>query len=209
MGAFRWFFLPALTALGRHVKATSRAVTATEVSAWATSGQLDFPVGIAELALADIVRHGYLRAEALPLRSARTRTQRHYFMTPKGMQAAQAALQALPGATPDLQALPTRLWNLLRIRRRLTAAEAAETLIDADDDFEVQTKRIGALFAAWAKLPPCAVKAAHKRENGRIRYVLVADLGRWPPPWRAGQVHPNHFAHVCAVPERYRKVAAE
>ena len=27
-----------------------------------------------------------------------------------------------------------------------------------------------------------AVAVAQKREAGRIRYVLVQDVGRWPPP---------------------------
>lgn len=80
---------------------------------------------------------------------------------------------------------------------------------DADDDFEAQTKRIGALLAAWAKLPPFAVVTGLKREaGGRVRYVLANDLGRWPPPSKAGQMHPSDFAHTCPVPPRYRKVAA-
>ena len=114
----------------------------------------------------------------------------------------------MPGATPDLQALPTRVWNLLRIRRRLTAVEAAETLIDADDSFDAQTKRIGALLLAWTKHPTSAVVTAQKREaGGRVRYVLVKDLGRWPPPTKPGQIHPSQLPNASAVPERYRKAS--
>ncbi len=112
----------------------------------------------------------------------------------------------LPGGpAPDVQALPTRLWNLLRIRRRLTATEAAQTLVDADDNFEAQTKRIGALLAAWAKYAPKTLVVAQKREAGRIRYVLLSDLGRWPPPSRAGQMHPSTFAYARATPSMFRK----
>lgn len=204
MGAQQWFILPALAALARNVKSTARAITANDLSTWATDDKVDFPLGIADLALAALQRHGYLRPYA----------QRHYkrgainlwSMTPEGLQAAQAALQAMPGGTaPDVQALSTRLWNLLRIRRRLTAVEAAQTLVDADDNFDAQTKRIGALLAAWAKHAPKTVVVAQKREAGRIRYVLLVDLGRWPPPSRAGQVHPSVFASVLGIPARYRK----
>ena len=98
---------------------------------------------------------------------------------------------------------------LAAIRRRLTAVEAAETLIDADDNFEAQTKRIGALLLAWTKHPTSAVVTAQKREaGGRVRYVLVKDLGRWPPPTKPGQIHPSQLPNASAVPARYRKAAA-
>ena len=98
---------------------------------------------------------------------------------------------------------------LAAIRRRLTAVEAAETLIDADDNFEAQTKRIGALLLAWTKHPTSAVVTGQKREaGGRVRYVLVKDLGRWPPPTKPGQIHPSQLPNASAVPARYRKAAA-
>ena len=89
------------------------------------------------------------------------------------------------------------------------AVEAAETLIDADDNFDAQTKRIGALLLAWTKHPTSAVVTAQKREaGGRVRYVLVKDLGRWPPPTKPGQIHPSQLPNASAVPARYRKAAA-
>ncbi|MFT4243537.1 MAG: hypothetical protein QM569_14790 [Acidovorax sp.] len=194
------------------MKSPAQVVTAQEVSAWATDAQLDFPQGIAELALNDLQQRGFVRSKTY-LRSTWKADTNRWHVTPQGMHAAKAALRAMPGGpTPDMQSLPVRLWNLLRIRRRLTAAEAAETLIDAGDaggDFAAQTKRIGALLAAWAKHAPKAVAVAHKREAGRVRYVLLTDLGRWPPPQGAGQMHPTDFAHVRDVPARYRKAAAE
>ena len=69
MASFHWYFLPALTALARNVKSTSRAVTAAQVSAWAANDQFEFPAGIAEIALADIVKHGY-RLEGESIRAA-------------------------------------------------------------------------------------------------------------------------------------------
>ena len=204
MSALQWFIVPALAALARNVKNTTRAITAPELSAWATDAQLDYPLGIAELALASLQRHGYLRpfAQCHNKRGAVNR----WSVTPQGMQAGKAVLQSiLGGPSPDVQALPTRLWNLLRIRRRLTAIEAAQTLVDADDNFDAQTKRIGALLAAWAKHAPKTVVVAQKREAGRIRYVLIADLGRWPPPSREGEMHPTAFAYVLPIPSKYRK----
>lgn len=204
MSALQWFILPALAAIAHNVKSTARVITANDLSTWATDEKVDFPSGIADLALSSLQRHGYIRpyAQCHYKRGAINR----WSLTPQGLQAAQAALQAVPGvAAPDVQALPTRLWNLLRIRRRLTAVEAAQTLVDADDNFEAQTKRIGALLAAWAKHAPKTVVVAQKREVGRIRYVLLVDLGRWPPPSRAGQVHPSVFASVLDIPARYRK----
>jgi len=203
MAALQWFFVPALAAIGANVTRSTQAFTASDVSQWATNEYLDFSVGSAELALTSLQRSGFVQSRSLlPQRS---RQQRIWHATTDGLRAARAALQSLPGSTPDVQALPTRLWNLLRIRRRLTAVEAAETLIDAADNFDAQTKRIGALLAAWAKLPPHAVVTGAKKEEGRIRYVLVKDLGRWPPPSQTGQMHPTAFAYAVAVPARFRK----
>ena len=206
MAFLQWFFLPARAAIGANVKRPTQAITAAEVSQWATSDQLDYPVGIADLALSSLQKHGYVESRAL--KPQRSRSPRLWFATATGLQVAQAAVQAMPGSTPDLQALPTRVWNLLRIRRRLTAVEAAETLIDADDNFEAQTKRIGALLLAWTKHPTSAVVTAQRREaGGRVRYVLVKDLGRWPPPTKPGQIHPSQLPNASAVPARYRKAS--
>lgn len=206
MAFLQWFFLPALAAIGANVKRTTQAITAAEVSQWATSDHLHYPVGIADLALSSLQKQGYVESRAL--KPQRSRSPRLWFATATGLQVAQAAVQAMPGSTPDLQALPTRVWNLLRIRRRLTAVEAAETLIDADDNFDAQTKRIGALLAAWTKHPTSAVVTGQKREaGGRVRYVLVKDLGRWPPPTKPGQIHPSQLPIASAVPARYRKAA--
>lgn len=206
MSSLQWFILPALAALARNVKNTQRAITSTELSRWATDEEMDFPIGTADQALITLQRHGYLR----PLAQAHFKKGaiNRWTLTIEGLQASQAALKAMPGATPDLQALPTRVWNLLRIRRRLTAVEAAETLIDADDSFDAQTKRIGALLLAWTKHPTSAVVTAQKREaGGRVRYVLVKDLGRWPPPTKPGQIHPSQLPNGSAVPARYRKAS--
>ena len=202
-----WFSIVALVALARNVKSTGRPITAIELSQWASDDHIDFPHGIAEMAMTALCSRGYLRIEG-PRHNTNGAINR-WFITPNGQQAAKVALQiSTPGAAPDVGALSTRLWNLLRIRRHLTATEAAETLVDTGDNFNAQTKRIGALLAAWAKYAPKVVSAAKKREaGGRIRYILELDIGRWPPPSRSLEVHPREFARMQEVPQRFRKTA--
>ena len=60
MAFLQWFFLPALAAIGANVKRTTQAITAAEVSQWATSDQLHYPVGIADLALSSLQKQGYV-----------------------------------------------------------------------------------------------------------------------------------------------------
>lgn len=100
----------------------------------------------------------------------------------------QAQQQAQPQPPLDV-----RLWNLLRIRRSLTAEDAAQTLIDADTpDWAAQRRKIAARLSAWAKHAPQAVGRGAKRQGGCIRYVLLegADPGRCPPPSRAAKGQP-------------------
>lgn len=199
----KWSTFPALAAIARNVKTIERAFTARDLSAWATTDAMDFPAGIAAQALDSLRCCAY----AAPVRTVNLRLQTcQWRMTATGLQAAQAALLATTDG-PDQQALATRVWNLLRIRKHLTAFDAAQTLVDAGDDFDAQVRRIGALLLAWSRHAPATVSVAKKREAGRLRYVMTCDLGRWPPPARAGQMHPNEFANPAAVPERYRKAA--
>jgi hypothetical protein len=204
MGKLKWYIVPALAALARNVKGSAQAFTPVELSAWATSERLEFPCGMAAAALGTLKNHGYVRPEGM--RRNKLGVVNRWFVTPLGLQAAQAALRATPaGPAPDTKALATCLWNLLRIRKRITAADAAQTLVDAGDAFDAQVRRIGTLLAAWARHAPKAVAVAQKREAERIRYVLVQDVGRWPPPSRAGQLHPSDFAHAEEIPAMYRK----
>lgn len=134
---------------------------------------------------------------------------RSWQLTAAGAEAAQAAYAALCQGAPDASALATRLWNLLRIRRRLTTDEAASMLVDAGDTalYARQKKAIGALLRAWAKHAPDVVTVAARREAGHLRYVLLRDLGAWPPPARAGQRHPSEFP--IQVPEKFKRQPAE
>ena len=196
-----WFVLPALVAIARNVKGAGRKINAAQLSGWATSQTLDFPLRIAEGALTTLQFHGWCSIGHMR-RYARGAINA-WVLTPAGLQAARAAMRFMPGAGPDVAELSTRTWNLLRIRRRLTAEEAAQTLVDADADFNAEKKRIGAALAAWAKYSPKAVAVGQKREAGHLRYVLQQDLGRWPPVSGPGQIHPSRFANVAPTPACY------
>lgn len=202
--SFQWFIPIALAALARNIKSPGRVINAMQLSAWVEDEQLDFPQGISEMALAKLQLLGYMHAP-----SARRNMRgilNSWVLTPAGLQAAVAALHAMPGASgPDLDALSTRVWNLLRIRRRLTADEAAQTLVDVGSNFAAQKKRIGAMLSAWTRARPSVITMAQKREAGSVRYVLLNDIGRWPPPQHPDQLHPTDF--VIQIPARYRKAA--
>ncbi len=199
-----WYVLPALAALAQHTTTKNTSVNAVLLSAWTENEQLEFSPGTAAMALSTLHRNGWCTIPSGRRRPNSATTE--YQVTPSGLQAALMAWRCMPnGPAPDKDELSTRLWNLLRIRRRLTADEAAETLVDANADFAVKKKRIGALMAAWAKHAPTAITTGLKREGGQIRYVLIEDWGRWPAPSKAGQMHPVMFAHAQAIPARYLK----
>lgn len=201
-----WYMVPALIAVASHTKEAQRSVTPAILSSWAETDQLLFPAGVAELALAAFCKQGW--CTSISSRRYSRGVANEYQFNAVGLQVAWAAYCTLPGGpAPDVHDLATRVWNLLRIRRRLTADEAAQTLVDADADYASQKKRIAALLAAWGKCAPRDVAVALKREQGSIRYVLQNDLGRWPPPSKPGHLHPTYFMYVQATPARFLKPA--
>ena len=102
-------------------------------------------------------------------------------------EAAQAETAA-PATAPDAQVreadpFATRLWNLLRIRRALTADEAAALLLaDAEADEDIaQGRQAGALMLSWSRQCPQAVRMDARRVDGLKRYALLRDIGATPP----------------------------
>lgn len=81
----------------------------------------------------------------------------------------------------DADPFATRLWNLLRIRRALTADEAAALLADADDDIALGRRQAGALMLSWSRQCPQAVRIDARRVDGLKRYALLRDIGATPP----------------------------
>lgn len=96
---------------------------------------------------------------------------------------------AAPDTAPDAQVrdadpFATRLWNLLRIRRALTADEAAALLLtdaQADEDIALGRRQAGALMLSWSRQCPQAVRMDARRVDGMKRYTLLRDIGATPP----------------------------
>lgn len=206
MAARTWSVARSLLALGRNAVGT-KPFTELQLSQWASDEHTDFSLGAAGLALGRMRVHKWV--EGLT-NSTHRGSFKQWRLTHNGQQAVEAALQASSYAPPPNPAeLSVRLWNLLRIRRRLTADEAAETLVNAGEgSYAASKKRIGALLAAWAKYSETVVTVAQKRDAGRIRYVLLQDIGRWQPISKPGQIHPNSFLNVVSMPEAYRRSSA-
>lgn len=207
-----WFVGAALCALGANVKTTTREFTPTDLAAWAP----DFgkAPGNAELAMERLVRHEMVvAASVLPdsKHGSLVRLKR-YKLTPRGLATCRAAAAAQGSTQPDPAALSTRLWNLLRIRRKLTSDEAASVLVDAGSDEEMaSTKRTLATYlATWAKLAPDAVQPSVRRVNGCKAYVLVKDPGMHPPKTKVSSI-PHAAAPAAHAPpaNTRRKVVAE
>jgi hypothetical protein len=113
-------------------------------------------------------------------------------------EAAQGQTSA-PTAAPDAvvrhaDPFATRLWNLLRIRRALTADEAAALLANASDtsnasdDIALSRRQAGALMLSWSRQCPQAVRVDARRVDGLKRYALLRDIGATPPAPRGGEL---------------------
>jgi hypothetical protein len=96
----------------------------------------------------------------------------------------------VPTAAPDAvvcnaDPFATRLWNLLRIRRALTADEAAALLADThagdDNGMALGRRQAGALLLSWSRQCPQAVRVDARRVDGMKRYALLRDIGATPP----------------------------
>lgn len=112
---------------------------------------------------------------------------------------ANAQAEAATPPTDDTPAEPMaadgapfadRLWRLLRIRRALTADEAASLLADADDDVAEARRQAGALMLSWSRQRPKDVRIGARRVDGLKRYVLQRDVGATPPQRTAREGHP-------------------
>ncbi len=198
--ALGWYGIPMLQALGRHLSSVHQTFLVHELSTWCCTDRYTVPITQVLQGLEWLRNGGFVQSVGLFVRSPASAWR----LTAAGMHLCATAAKASPGAPgPDERVLATRLWNLLRIRKRLTSDEAASTLVDAGADFAAQKKRIGTILAAWARHAPDVVTVGARLEAGHRRYVLLQDVGRWPPPERAGQMHPSMFASELAVPARF------
>ena len=98
--------------------------------------------------------------------------QRH---TEAGQEASAASEPAPDAVVRDADPFAERLWNLLRIRRALTA-----------DDLAQGRRQAGALMLSWSRQCPRAVRVEARRVDGLKRYALLRDIGATPPAPRGG-----------------------
>lgn len=205
-----WFVGAALTALGATIKSTTREFTATDLAGWTPDFAKD--PGNAGLALERLLRHELVEHVPSIARTTVVRIKR-YRLTPRGLATCRAAAQSTADAAPpDPAALSTRLWNLLRMRRKLTSDDAASTLVDAGSDEVMASTRstIAGYLNTWAKVAPDVVQLSARRVRGFKAYVLVKDTGMHPPKTKPSRI-PHAAAPAAYAPpaDARRKVVTE
>ena len=141
---------------------------------------------VTTITLALLVTMGYLKKpDGQPRPVAGSRAL--YAFAPAGIVAAQQAVlegkkQAQRKKRLEREAkFAKRVWDLLRIRRQMTAQGAAETLVDVGHDTGKTQARAAACLRAWSKARPDSVQVSKLLVEGQKRYVLVKDLGLVPP----------------------------
>ncbi|MGJ7611815.1 MULTISPECIES: hypothetical protein [unclassified Variovorax] len=188
-----WHVLAALVALGQHRSNGNANVPFSEVdlASWVPT----YPrASYARLAIDRLVlREEAERLEEKTVRMSCVRPVLYWRLTETGVATARAAYTAdralNPAAHGALPAVPVdplaqRLWSLLRIRRALTADEAAASLTDAGEDIAAARSQFGAILLAWSRRYPSELQVSKKRIDGFKRYVLLDDLGSTPPAFR-------------------------
>lgn len=188
-----WFMPIVLAVLGRVRCRKPRPFTAAELLEWAP--ELRTP-RTARTACEAMQRGGLLTAAPAPATPGVRRPTNPvllWSLTPDGVVACKAAQheqasqarsvtttqrniqRVLPGA------LRNRAWALLRIRKALTAQDAASVLADAGDDVTRMERVLGQYLIQWAKARPDAIEVSARKINRFKRYVLVKDIGNLPP----------------------------
>lgn len=99
-------------------------------------------------------------------------------------QTSAATTEGQAAQIRDTDPFATRLWNLLRIRRALTADEAAALLASDHGDIALDRRHAGALMLSWSRQCPQAVRVDARRVDGLKRYALLRDIGATPPALR-------------------------
>lgn len=194
-GPARWVTATALKELGLHVHRTGAVVKATELAEW-TSSTLTHEQRVhasSRLCALRFLQHSVVIIDG----------QRHdvYTVTAEGLAAMQAAVAGhvrksgpkgsrAPNPT-NPEALATRLWHLVRLRKVIEVDTAAETLCDAgDDDYARVRSTVARTLRRWELAGALTAGAKRVRRagdsatsNGAKRYALVRDSVE-PPRWR-------------------------
>ena len=152
-----------------------------------------------ELRTGDRIRHGMKRLLTKGYVTTVMKTDASglsfalHTLTESGHRAAQEAARGkpvlsgpVPGQRQTRPRPPTtftaRMWGLMRARRMLDAASAAETLVDAGGDVEAATRTAQRVLRRWEECG--AIQRSARRPAGSFtRFVLVQDS--IDPPRRA------------------------
>lgn len=187
-----WFIPVTMIGLARQMGRNPRPFTSTELHGWLPElGSSK----VARLACAMLKQRGVLAQapHAVPDGMRRPTNPQTFQLTENGLQicretmqaaarkANAEALQAHNERQPKGHTLRYRLWSLLRIRTTLTSEDAVSVLADAGQETCTLQRRISRQLRTWSIDYPNAVQLSTKRVEGRLRYVLVQDLGPTPP----------------------------
>lgn len=187
-----WYMIEALVALGRHQRSAATTFTRADLIAWSeklkdrrTAAQM----ALDHLALSGLVRRVTRSEGAPPVKQGSW----CYRLTTEGMAAAKEAYkawkhQALSAAGAKASrprssvSFGSRLWALFRMRKTLSPAEAAATLVDAGANVARATNTASQYLRRWSQMHPEAIQVSKQRATkGAFRFVLVQDLGPVPP----------------------------
>lgn len=191
-----WFIPVVMIGLARQMGRDPKPFTSSELYGWLPE------LGssrVARLACTMLKQRGVLAQapHAVPDGMRRPANPQTWQLTEDGLEICRATLQAAVRKAngealaarnrqqPKGHTLRHRLWALLRIRTALTSEDALAVLADAGQDTSTLQRRISKQLREWSIVCPNAVQISAKRVDGRIRYVLVQDLGATPPEAQA------------------------
>lgn len=189
-----WFTSLVLVTLGQRLGRKPRPFSVTELLAWAPDLKR---AQTAHVACNLLARTGMLEAAPAPADNPRANQNPQrpalWQLTTVGKEAARAAQMeaashkrsetatAVNTARNETSSLPNRLWTVFRARRVLTTLEAADVLGDAGDNLQALRKSIGMYLSSWHALLPDVIQVSERRVGKCHRYVLIGDVGRFPP----------------------------
>lgn len=191
----RWVTAAVLQVLADHQYREGHKFLAGQLAAW-TAGVLTPEQRVH--ATSRLCALGFVDHEVFVMNGERVD---HYTVTADGAAAIQAAAQGYvrksgpkgsrsPNPVRE-DALTTRLWALVRLRKIIDSEDAARTLCDAgEQDFERVRATVRKTLRRWelAEALQAASRLIKRRgdapsSNGNKRYVLVRDSVE-PPRWR-------------------------
>ena len=196
-----WFVRATLLAIAKNVSCTARIFSERDITTWDEA--LEGKQGMVSLAMGRLLSHEMVvRHEMTGNANHRiVKLDARWRLTKKGLGTCRAVAQSLPDAAPpNPNALSTKVWNMLRDRKVLTAEKAAEALIDANTrDFASAQRQISGYLRAWSRNVPDVVVVGAKLNGGHTRYVMVKEGGIYPPPTKSTGIKPQPTPKLVAL----------